>query len=282
MGCAYAASSIHPSSLQQARRKNQATRHRRPQASSSSSSPLPSSSTGGAPRCTRTRSGRMRSQRVANAGPLVLRGYKSTGLLRLLVSPPQQSKVRLRCYAVMEMTGGGERSRARAPAGGAELALWALVACNVASLALLLRSYIDRRPRPAAVSRGRVGAARSSSSRRTRRARRGSTPSRRTPSSTPVVIPGWQAMRYFSDPSALCSFIEPAFEREVRRLRRLVGNAVIDGYHLVVGTGATQLFQTAMYGLSSPARGDEPVAVVSPAPYYSVRSQKHSVTAIIM
>jgi L-tryptophan--pyruvate aminotransferase len=89
-----------------------------------------------------------------------------------------------------------------------------------------------------------------------------------------TVIRGCQAMSYVSDDAALCWFLEPELEREVRRLHRVVGNAVADGYHLVVGTGATQLYQAAMYALSSPAQGDKPVPVVSPAPYYSVRSLK--------
>ncbi|KAF8727052.1 hypothetical protein HU200_019550 [Digitaria exilis] len=84
-----------------------------------------------------------------------------------------------------------------------------------------------------------------------------------------TVIPAWQAMSYSSDASALCWFLEPGFEREARRLHRVVGNAEDDGYHFVVGTGATQLYQAAMYALSSPATGDKPVPVVSPAPYYS-------------
>ena len=86
-----------------------------------------------------------------------------------------------------------------------------------------------------------------------------------------VVIPGWRGMSYFADAAGgLCCFLEPEFEREVRRLHRLVGNAAVDGYHLVVGTGATQLSQAAMYALS-PADADHPIGVVSPAPYYSVR-----------
>ncbi|XBI36491.1 hypothetical protein VPH35_121994 [Triticum aestivum] len=85
---------------------------------------------------------------------------------------------------------------------------------------------------------------------------------------TAVVIPGWRGMSYFSDAGGLCWFLEPEFEREVRRLHRLVGNAAVDGYHLVVGTGATQLSQAAIYALS-PADANHPIGVVSPAPYYS-------------
>ncbi|KAI5021846.1 hypothetical protein ZWY2020_058576 [Hordeum vulgare] len=84
-----------------------------------------------------------------------------------------------------------------------------------------------------------------------------------------AVIPGWSGMSYFSDAQSLCWFLDREFEREVRRVHRLVGNAAVDdGYHLVVGTGATQLFQAAMYALS-PAGAERPVGVVSPAPYYS-------------
>uniref|UniRef100_A0ACD5U7G4 Uncharacterized protein n=1 Tax=Avena sativa TaxID=4498 RepID=A0ACD5U7G4_AVESA len=85
-----------------------------------------------------------------------------------------------------------------------------------------------------------------------------------------VVIPGWWGTSYFSDAgSRLCWFLEPELEREVRRVHRLVGNAAVDdGYHLVVGNGATQLFQAALYALS-PAGADRPVGVVSAAPYYS-------------
>uniref|UniRef100_A0A0E0PI31 Alliinase C-terminal domain-containing protein n=1 Tax=Oryza rufipogon TaxID=4529 RepID=A0A0E0PI31_ORYRU len=83
-----------------------------------------------------------------------------------------------------------------------------------------------------------------------------------------IVIPGWQTMSYFSDVGSLCWFLEPGLEREVRRLHRLVGNAVADGYHVLVGTGSTQLFQAALYALSPPGPS-APMNVVSPAPYYS-------------
>ncbi|CAN6353899.1 unnamed protein product [Urochloa humidicola] len=83
-----------------------------------------------------------------------------------------------------------------------------------------------------------------------------------------IVIPGWQMMSYFSNLGGFCWFLEPGFEREVRRLHRLVGNAVVDGYHLLVGTGSTQLFQAALYALS-PAEDGTPMNVVSPAPFYS-------------
>ncbi|CAO2204718.1 unnamed protein product [Urochloa humidicola] len=96
---------------------------------------------------------------------------------------------------------------------------------------------------------------------------------RGTGSAAEIVIPGWQTMSYFSDVGNVCWFLEPGFDHEVRRLHRLVGNAAVDdGYHVLVGTGSTQLFMAALYALSPPnsaAAGAEPMSVVSTAPYYS-------------
>ncbi|XP_017973799.1 PREDICTED: tryptophan aminotransferase-related protein 2 isoform X2 [Theobroma cacao] len=85
---------------------------------------------------------------------------------------------------------------------------------------------------------------------------------------TTIVIPGWQFMSYFSDPTSLCWFLEPEFAKQVVRLHKVVGNAVTENRHIVVGTGSTQLFQAALYALS-PNTEAEPISVVSAAPYYS-------------
>ncbi|CAL5096859.1 unnamed protein product [Urochloa decumbens] len=204
------------------------------------------------------------------------------------------------------MAGGGERPRA--PGGGAAgIAVWATLLCNAASLAYLLRSYVvDGRRRR---SRGCAAAARSSAvdDAAIQPENDGALLPEEEEDEAPehavalspdavlnlelgdptmyeafwrgvgaraaTVIRGWEATSYFSDAAALCWFLEPGLEREVRRLHRVVGNAAADGgYHLVVGTGATQLYQAAMYALSlsSPPRRDhQPVPVVSPAPYYS-------------
>jgi hypothetical protein len=96
---------------------------------------------------------------------------------------------------------------------------------------------------------------------------------RGTGSAAEIVIPGWQTMSYFSDVGNVCWFLEPGLDHEVRRLHRLVGNAAVDGYHVLVGTGSTQLFMAALYALSPPATaGAAPMSVVSTAPYYSVSS----------
>nr|BAJ91897.1 predicted protein [Hordeum vulgare subsp. vulgare] len=91
---------------------------------------------------------------------------------------------------------------------------------------------------------------------------------RETGDAAELVIPGWQTMSYFSDISNVCWFMEPLFDQQVRRLHRTVGNAAVDGYHVLVGTGSTQLFMAALYALS-PADADQPMSVVSTAPYYS-------------
>ncbi|KAJ1377430.1 Pyridoxal phosphate-dependent transferase, major domain [Sesbania bispinosa] len=91
---------------------------------------------------------------------------------------------------------------------------------------------------------------------------------RRMGEKTTIIIPGWQSTSYFSDVTNICWFMEPEFEKEVVRLHRVVGNAVTEGRHVVVGTGSSQLILAALYALSSP-ESDEPISVVSAAPYYS-------------
>lgn len=89
---------------------------------------------------------------------------------------------------------------------------------------------------------------------------------------TSVLISGWQSMSYFSDVKNLCWFLEPEFAKEVTRLHNIVKNAVTKNRHIVVGTGSTQLFQAALYALSSTG-GTEPISVVSSTPYYSFYRQ---------
>ncbi|CAN1335058.1 Tryptophan aminotransferase-related protein 2 [Linum perenne] len=83
-----------------------------------------------------------------------------------------------------------------------------------------------------------------------------------------VVIPSWEFTSYFSDSAAICWFLEPPLARQILRLHRVVGNAVTEGRHIVVGTGSTQLFLAVLYALC-PQNVTNPVSVVSMAPYYS-------------
>uniref|UniRef100_A0A2N9IR09 Alliinase C-terminal domain-containing protein n=1 Tax=Fagus sylvatica TaxID=28930 RepID=A0A2N9IR09_FAGSY len=83
-----------------------------------------------------------------------------------------------------------------------------------------------------------------------------------------VEIDSVALMSYFSDMKNVCWFLEPELGDSIKRLHHVVGNAVTDDRHIVVGTGSTQLFQAALYALTTPA-GPEPVSIVSSAPYYS-------------
>ncbi|CAM8943509.1 unnamed protein product [Rhodiola kirilowii] len=85
---------------------------------------------------------------------------------------------------------------------------------------------------------------------------------------TTIVIPGWQSISYFSDPTNPCWFLEPEFAKQVVRIHKVVGNAITENRYIVVGTGSTQLYQAALYALAPP---DNPIPmdVVSAAPFYS-------------
>ncbi|XWS22633.1 hypothetical protein CRYUN_Cryun29cG0053000 [Craigia yunnanensis] len=84
-----------------------------------------------------------------------------------------------------------------------------------------------------------------------------------------MVISGNDLMSYFSDPGNLCWFLMPELNHAIRRLHRVVGNAVADDDRfIVVGTGSTQLFQALLYAFSSPDK-PEPISVVAAAPFYS-------------
>ncbi|KAK4263153.1 hypothetical protein QN277_028610 [Acacia crassicarpa] len=87
-----------------------------------------------------------------------------------------------------------------------------------------------------------------------------------------VVTKGWEFMSYASDWSnSVCWFMTPELIDAIKRLHALVGNADTDDSHLVVGNGATQLFQAALFALSSsPSLSPHtPINVVAAAPHYS-------------
>ncbi|CAN1845767.1 Tryptophan aminotransferase-related protein 2 [Linum perenne] len=86
-----------------------------------------------------------------------------------------------------------------------------------------------------------------------------------------VVIPSWEFTSYFSDSAAICWFLEPPLARQILRLHRVVGNAVTEGRHIVVGTGSTQLFLAVLYALC-PQNVTNPVSVSYPTTIDSLRS----------
>ncbi|KAL0447154.1 UNVERIFIED_CONTAM: L-tryptophan--pyruvate aminotransferase 1 [Sesamum latifolium] len=84
-----------------------------------------------------------------------------------------------------------------------------------------------------------------------------------------LTIPLCQSLSYFANTKNLCWFLEPKLEQEIKILHNVVGNAVVEDHHFVVGTGSSQLIQAALYALSDSLDQPNPVSVVSAAPYYS-------------
>ncbi|KAJ9568373.1 hypothetical protein OSB04_004339 [Centaurea solstitialis] len=89
-----------------------------------------------------------------------------------------------------------------------------------------------------------------------------------------VVTSGWQHISYFSDVKNVCWFLEPQLVSAVKRLHKVVGNAITEGRHVVVGTGSSQLYQAALFALSPPD-APQPMNVVSAAPFYSLALHFH-------
>ncbi|KAH7427333.1 hypothetical protein KP509_10G039800 [Ceratopteris richardii] len=83
-----------------------------------------------------------------------------------------------------------------------------------------------------------------------------------------AVLRGNERMSYFSDKEAVCWFLEPSLAMEIKLMHKMIGNAVTEGHHIVVGTGSSQLISAALYALSSLAH-HRPVDVVSASPFYS-------------
>ncbi|CAM6113929.1 unnamed protein product [Calypogeia fissa] len=90
--------------------------------------------------------------------------------------------------------------------------------------------------------------------------------------SSTTEIFGWQQLSYYAN-SKQFFFVQTQLDQVIRRLHDVVGNAVTDGRHIVIGVGSTQLLQAALYALSSPpslgSSTTTPMSVVSEAPYYS-------------
>ncbi|XP_071706059.1 L-tryptophan--pyruvate aminotransferase 1 [Rutidosis leptorrhynchoides] len=83
-----------------------------------------------------------------------------------------------------------------------------------------------------------------------------------------IVINGDECLSYFSNPKNPCWFLEPKLEESIKNLHGAVANVVTDGYSIVVGTGSSQLFQAALYAITSHDQSSQ-INVVSAAPYYS-------------
>lgn len=84
-----------------------------------------------------------------------------------------------------------------------------------------------------------------------------------------VTMSGFQSLSYFGDAKTLCWFMEQKLEDEIKKLHKVAGNAVVEGRHIVVGTGSSQLILAALYALSDHLNLPDPIDVVSASPYYS-------------
>jgi hypothetical protein len=82
-----------------------------------------------------------------------------------------------------------------------------------------------------------------------------------------VLVSGWHRLSYRTTEGLF------QLEAHIRQLHRAVGIAVVDGKHLVFGTGSTQLMNGLVYALSPDAddASSPPASVVKTAPYYLVR-----------
>ncbi|OEL21345.1 Alliin lyase [Dichanthelium oligosanthes] len=82
-----------------------------------------------------------------------------------------------------------------------------------------------------------------------------------------VVVPGWHRLSYFATDG---QFQSVELEKHIRRLHRAVGNAIVDGKHVVFGTGSMKLINALVYALSQDGStaASPPAGVVATAPYY--------------
>ncbi|XP_042020302.1 tryptophan aminotransferase-related protein 1-like [Salvia splendens] len=88
-----------------------------------------------------------------------------------------------------------------------------------------------------------------------------------------ITLPASILLSYFTNPKSFCWYALPKLEQEIKNLHNLVGNAVVEGRHIVVGNGSSQLIQAALYALTEPLDLPSPINVVSAAPFYSCYPQ---------
>ncbi|EAY75616.1 hypothetical protein OsI_03520 [Oryza sativa Indica Group] len=83
-----------------------------------------------------------------------------------------------------------------------------------------------------------------------------------------VVFSGWHRLSYITTDGHLKSV---ELDRQIRRLHRAVGNAVVDDKYLVFGTGSTHLINALVYALSPEGNAASlPASVVATVPYFAM------------
>ena len=68
------------------------------------------------------------------------------------------------------------------------------------------------------------------------------------------------------------SYISKLLEMQIRKVHQFVGNAITGGKYIVFSVGSTQLFNAAIYALSTNSSSHPPDKVVATAPYFPVRA----------
>lgn len=89
-----------------------------------------------------------------------------------------------------------------------------------------------------------------------------------------VTIKASDLISYLANPNEPDFFFQmPEFNDAVRKIHRVVGNAVTDGRYIIGGTGSSQLFIAALRALASTVKettSSKHVPVVCEEPFYSV------------
>uniref|UniRef100_M1CU85 Alliin lyase n=1 Tax=Solanum tuberosum TaxID=4113 RepID=M1CU85_SOLTU len=73
------------------------------------------------------------------------------------------------------------------------------------------------------------------------------------------------SLSYFANGKSLCWFLESKLEEQIKRLHKVVGNAIVDDHYIVVGTGSSQLMQATLYALSPTDQLEPYTAITIPA-----------------
>ncbi|CAA7045199.1 unnamed protein product [Microthlaspi erraticum] len=82
-----------------------------------------------------------------------------------------------------------------------------------------------------------------------------------------VLVSGWHRMSYlFQDGS----YVSAELERIIRKLHKVVGNAVTDDRFIIFGTGATQLIAASVHALSQINSSSSPLRLLASIPYYNI------------
>uniref|UniRef100_A0A0D9V4Z5 Alliinase C-terminal domain-containing protein n=1 Tax=Leersia perrieri TaxID=77586 RepID=A0A0D9V4Z5_9ORYZ len=82
-----------------------------------------------------------------------------------------------------------------------------------------------------------------------------------------VVFSGWHRLSYITTDGL---FHSNELDRQIRRLHKAVGNALVDDKYMVFGSGSSQLINALVYALSPEGNASSPPAIViASAPYYS-------------